>query len=323
MSLSLSESRPVFIILSANALPYAEKGILSLFQHVQEPVALKLLTDSEEDKCSIQVAMQSHIFPAQHSWEVFSQAEADSRAEIQFAQYPNLKQFRLGHPCWRKITDPLLFSQSGQEIIVLDPDLYFPNYFNFEAAPSKGVYLMWQPPSCLLPHETVMRAYDHGVALAHHVDIGVAQLRNNLDLAWLDNLIITLGGKDIPRAMHVEAIVWAAIAMKYGGGYYHPTHWYCWQYRQWKRLLLKLQVPGIRLLAMENIRDTKCFHASGVAKWWVKEACEKNLFPQPKAIGLSLPIRPFENMPLKVYKRDQWIKSLARRLGYYVIMKKS
>ena len=317
-----TQVREVFMVLSANALPYAEKGIESLTNNVREPIALTLLTDDESDKVKIIEALTRLKLDARHTWQVYSQADADQRAESLFKHYPNLSRFRLGHPCWRKITDPLLFSQPGAEIIVLDPDLYFPNFFKFEVTPPTGIYLMWQPPSCLLPHETVMQAYNNGIKLAHHVDIGVAQLRNNLDMEWLDQLVKTLGGANIPRFMHVEAIVWAALAMKVGGGYYDPSHWYCWQYRQWKRVLLKMRISGTRMLAMENIRHVKCFHASGIAKWWVKDACEKNLFPKPQDVTQSLPIRPFEDMPLAVYERDQWIKGLARKLGYYAVMKK-
>ena len=317
-----TKPRQVFIVLSASALPYAEKGIESLTKNVMEPITLTLLTDDESDKTKINDALNALSLDARHTWQVFSQADADLRAETQFKDYPNIARFRMGHPCWRKITDPLLFSEPDAEIIVLDPDLYFPNFFKFEATPAKGIYLMWQPPSCLLPHETVMRAYNNGIKLAHHVDIGVAQLRNNLDMQWLDQLVLKLGGANIPRVMHVEAIVWAALAMKVGGGYYDPSHWYCWQYRQWKRLLLKLGVSGTRMLAMENIKNVKCFHASGIAKWWVKDACEKNLFPKPKDVTGFLPIQPYEDMPLAVYEKDQWIKGLARKLGYYAIMKK-
>jgi hypothetical protein len=317
------QARGVYMVLSAKALPYAEKAIDSLFRHVQEPVSLTLVTDGASDKVEIERCLRGLQIPAQHAWQVFDQAEADERAELVFADHPNLRAFRQGHPCWRKITDPLLFADPGAEIIVLDPDLYFPNHFTFEPTPASGLYLMWQPPSCLLPHETVMRAYELPVRLAHHVDIGVAQLRNNLDLAWLDGFVAGLGGVGLPRAMHIEAIVWAALAMRMGGGYFDPAHWYCWQYRQWKRVRLKLGMPGTRMLAMENLAKVKCFHASGIAKWWVRDASEQQRFPPPRAAVHSLPIKPFEDMPLATYQRDQWIKSLARRLGYYRIMKKA
>lgn len=315
--------RRVFCVLSARSLPYAEKAIESLFARVAEPISLVLITDGEQDKVEIVAAVEALTVPAQHSWSVHSQAEADARAEEQFAAYPNLRQFRMGHPCWRKLTDPLLFCDRGEEMIILDPDLYFPNHFTFEATPAKGVLLMWQPPSCLLPDEVVMKAYRTPIKLAHHVDIGVAQLRNSLDLEWFDWLVGSLGGKDIPRAMHVEAIVWAAIAMRDGGGYFDPDHWYCWRYRQWKRVALKVGVPGLSLLKAEDLSKVKCFHASGIAKWWVKEACERNLFPAPRSVIESSAAKPFEELTLSEYESDQRIKRIARKLGYYSLMKAS
>jgi hypothetical protein len=310
------------MVLSAMALPYAEKAIESLFRNVREPVRLTLITDGPSDKVALVNCLRKLAVPEPHAWRVYDQADADQRAAIQFAGLPNLQRFRMGHPCWRKITDPLLYAERNDEIIVLDPDLYFPNEFTFEPTPPSGLYLMWQPPSCLLPHETVERAYASGNRLAHHVDIGVAQLRNDLDLAWLDRFIADLGGAEIPRAMHVEAIVWAALAMRVGGGYFDPSHWYCWQYRQWKRVLLRFGVPGTRMLAMESLAGVKCFHASGIAKWWVRDACEEQRFPPPQAVLGAIPIRPFVDMPIETYHRDHMFKQMVRRLGYYKLMKK-
>ncbi len=62
-------------------------------------------------------------------------------------------------------------------MVLLDPDLYFPNTFRFEPTPEQGILLMWQRPNCLLPHKTVRAAMDAGIPLARHVDIGVAQWR--------------------------------------------------------------------------------------------------------------------------------------------------
>ena len=312
--------RRVFCVLSARALPYARHALSTLFTHSSESLCVTLITDAELDKQHISSAISLIETAGKHEWSVHSQAEADDRASTLFARHPNLQNFRGGHPCWRKLTDPILFSEAGAEMIILDPDLYFPNYFSFERTPDEGLLLMRQPPSCLLPHEVVMSAYDASIKLAHHVDIGVAQMRSNVDLDWLDWLIAKLGGRTMPRAMHVEAIVWAALAMRVGGGYLDPERWHCWRYRQWKRLALRLGVRGINLLKLEKLEPVKCFHASGVAKWWIEEACRQKLFHAPKSvIAPSLPL-PFEEFTFAAYQADQRLKHLVRKLGYYNIM---
>jgi hypothetical protein len=312
--------RRVFCVLSARSLPYAKHALASLFANTSEAVALTLVTDTELDKQELRAALNSIEIAQKHRWSVYSQVEADERASTSFARHTHLREFRNGHPCWRKLTDPILFSDPGEEMIILDPDLYFPNHFSFEPTPKTGLMLMWQPPSCLLPHEVVMSAYHASVKLAHHVDIGVAQLRNDVDLDWFDWLIASLGGKAIPRVMHVEAIIWAALAMRVGGGYFDPDYWYCWRYRQWKRVALRLGLPGINLLKFENLASVKCFHASGVAKWWVEEATQRHIFPTPRSVVNSSPIKPFEELTVSEYESDQRFKHLIRKLGYYRIM---
>lgn len=318
----MQSKRRVFCVLSARSLPYAKHAIASLFAHSLEPLSLFLITDSEADKHEIRQCVAAISVGEQHTWSVHSQAEADERAEDVLARYPSVHQFRLGHPCWRKLTDPMLFSGPHDEMVILDPDLYFPNRFSFERTPESGhLLLMWQPPSCLLPHEVVMSAYRSGIKLAHHVDIGVAQISNSIDLDWFEWLIVHLGGKDIPRAMHVEAIIWAAMAMRVGGGYLNPRHWYCWRYRQWKRVALRLGTSGEALLRLEDFSSTKCFHASGVAKWWIEKACEHGIFPEPASLTESSQAAPFEELTLTEYESDQRLKRLIRKLGYYRFMK--
>lgn len=317
---SVQTHRRVFCVLSARALPYARQALVSLFAHSSESLSVTLITDTELDKEELSNAVASISIFGKHKWSVHAQTEADERAQAVFLRHPNLRYFRLGHPCWRKLTDPILFSNAGDEMIILDPDLYFPNHFAFEQTPREGVLLMWQPPSCLLPHEVVMNAYGASIRLAHHVDIGVAQLRNDLDLDWFDWLIANLGGRDMPRVMHVEAIVWAALAMRVGGGYFDPRYWYCWRYRQWKRVALLLGISGIKILKFEKLGSVKCFHASGVAKWWLEEACQRQIFDMPQSVVAdSVPI-PFEELTLATYMSDQRIKRAIRRLGYYKIM---
>lgn len=313
--------RQLYMVLSARSLPYAEKAFESLFAHAIEPIALTLITDDASDKARIIAAMSAVPNPCQHAWAVFDKADADERSVTRLQGFSFLQQFREGHPCWRKLTDPMLFAEPGAEMIILDPDLYFPNHFNFEPTPESGIALMWQPPSCLLPEEVVRRAYDARIQLAHHVDIGVAQLRNTIDLAWFDNLIRQLGGASIPRVMHVEAIVWAAMAMQLGGRYLDAGYWHCWQHRQWKRVLLRLGVPGIRLLGLLDFSGIKCFHAGGIAKWWVKDAAERGLFKEPSVLAAARAGADFEELRPGDYDRDQRVKRLARSLGYYTLFK--
>jgi hypothetical protein len=313
--------REVYCVLSARSLPYARHALESLFANSMEVLNLRLITDGEDDKVALIDTLHQLQVKAPHLWQVFSQAEADAIALERLAAYPNIAAFRFGHPCWRKITDPLLFAAPGEEMVILDPDLYFPNRFRFEPTLANGLLLMYQPPSCLLPPETVLKAYDGGVRLAHHVDIGVAQVRNNLDLPWLDALILRLGGKNLPRAMHVEAIVWAALAMHMGGGYLDPEHWHCWRNSQWKRVLQKLGASGRRVLRLEDFSKIKCFHGGGVAKWWVAPALAAGDLPRPVEITASRQPKPFEELGFAQYNADQRLKRWARRVGYYRLVK--
>jgi hypothetical protein len=309
--------RHVYCVLSARSLPYARDAMKSLVAHCEEDMDLTLITDAAADKAALLEAMTALDVPPRHAWRVYEQAEADALAQTKFAAYPHIAAFRFGHPCWRKITDPLLFAAPGEEMIILDPDLYFPNRFRFEPTPATGLLLMYQPPSCLLPDEVVMRAYAAGTELAHHVDIGVAHARNALDLEWLDALIGRLGGTALPRAMHVEAIVWAALAMRQGGGYLDPAHWHCWRNAQWKRLALRLGMPGTTLLRAEPFERIKCFHGGGIAKWWVPPALERGQMPTPGRVSGSIAPRPFVALTKEQYLATQRLKRLARRLGYY------
>jgi hypothetical protein len=314
---NITAPRGVFCVLSARSLPYADKAMESLTAHSLDDLDLTLITDGRDDKVALVDAMQKLEIPARHQWRVCEQAEADERALELLAPYPNIAVFRFGHPCWRKITDPLLFAPPGGEMIILDPDLYFPNRFRFESTPASGLLLMHQPPSCLLPHEVVVRAYDEGVALAHHVDIGVAQASNSMDLEWLDWLLGRLDVKSLPRAMHVEAIVWAALAMRLGGGYLDPVHWHCWRNSQWKRLLLRVGASGRTVLRAERFGEMKCFHGGGVAKWWVPEALEAGEMPSPSDILEVRRPQPFEELTRSAYENTQRLKAWARRAGYY------
>lgn len=309
--------RNAYCVLSARSLPYAQLALSSLVERCDDDLRLRLITDGAADRDALEEAVAALEVPARHHVSVHAQAEADDLASGRFAGLLHLQAFRHGHPCWRKVTDPLLFAEPGEELILLDPDLYFPNTFRFEPTPELGISLMWQRPSCLLPDETVMRAYDAGIALAHHVDIGVAHVRNVLDLAWLDWLIAKLGGKAIPHAMHVEAIVWAALAMRVGGGYLDPQYWHCWRNAQWKRFAQKARIPGETLLRVEPFESIKCFHGGGAAKWWIQGFLNAGRMPQPTSITSPGRLVPFEGLSLGTYSASQRFRRAARALGYY------
>ena len=320
-SIDKAPRRKLYCVLGSGSLPYSEKAFESLAAHSLDDFDLTLITDAVADKIALTEALEKIQFPSRHSWRVYEQAEADERALSLLAPYPNLAAFRFGHPCWRKITDPLLFANPDEEMIILDPDLYFPNYFRFEETPANGLLLMYQPPSCLLPHEVVVHAYDCGISMAHHTDIGVAQLSNNLDLEWLDWLVGELGGTTLPRSMHVESIVWAALAMRIGGGYLNPEHWHCWRNSHWKRLLIRLGVSGRMVLRVERFGSIKCFHGGGIAKWWIPDAIKSGVIPEPKELLVSQSPIPFEELTRDMYENSRVLKDWAQRLGYYKLFR--
>ena len=321
--MNTTSRRGVYCVLSSRSLPYARKAMESLVANSLDDLDLTLITDEAADKAALLEAMNALQVPARHRWRVCAQAEADDLAQSALARHPNIAAFRFGHPCWRKITDPPLFAAPGAEMVILDPDLYFPNRFRFEPTPAKGLLLMHQPPSCLLPHQVVVRAYDEGIRLAHHVDIGVAQASNRLDLDWLDWLIGRLGGTQLPRAMHVEAIIWAALAMRAGGGYLDPEHWHCWRNSQWKRVLRRFGASGRTVLRSERFEAMKCFHGGGIAKWWIPEALEAGDLPAPGQLLESRAPAPFEELTRASYEATQRLKAWAHRAGYYRLVKSS
>jgi hypothetical protein len=318
-----SGERRVFMVLSPRALGYARLALESLFRNCTEEFALTLVTDTPEDVSVLQselASLASRRSSANRTAVVYSEADLGDREQDKFRNFEHLRKFRLGHPCWRKITDPLLLSENQDEMIVLDPDLYFPNRFCFEQTPTSGVLLMWQRPSCLLPAEVVEAAISADIALAHHTDIGVAQWRAPIDLEWLNWLIERLGSSQLPRHMHVESIVWAALAMKIGGGYLDPNKWVCWHRSQYKRILIKLGVPGPSILEKESFAGIKCFHAGGEAKWWLADTYSRaNLDRNEDVTGNSVHL-PFEELSPSEYGRIQRQRRWLEKLGYYRIL---
>jgi hypothetical protein len=316
---SAGPARRLFMVLSPRSLPYASLALSSLLRNADETLSLVLITDSDEDKKVLNDRLDQIAAAEGVGWQlaIYSDADATQRAASQFAGYDHLQAFRRGHPCWRKITDPVLLSEAGQEMVILDPDLYFPNRFRFEPTPETGLLLMWQRPSCLLPPEVVETAMQAGIALAHHTDIGIAQWRMPVELEWLDWLVGKLGSPNLPRSMHVESIVWAAMAMRMGGGHLDPCTWLCWQRTQYKRLLRKIGVSGPTILKQEPFAEIKCFHAGGEAKWWLPEANKLGYLDSSGVrLGESRPTS-FTKFTPRDFARLQRIRRWAKKVGYY------
>ena len=310
-------SRRLFMILSPRSLSYATKCVESLFTRAAEHLDIYFMTDSAADKGELTDVIGKLPNPAGHRWRVVDASDAEVCASEQWAGLPNLRTFRRGHPCWRKVTDPLLFSGANEEMVILDPDLYFPNRFTFEPTPETGIRLMWQQPNCMLPPSTVHTALSASIALARHVDIGVAQWRANQDLEWFDWMIGKLGGAELPRVMHVESIVWSALAMRLGGGHLDPEKWCCWRRTQLARILLKAGVSGVNILRGQPFSQMKCFHAGGEAKWWLADAQRVGLLDHSGELLDSSRVLPFVELTPLRFDLEQSVKVLLRQLGYY------
>jgi hypothetical protein len=316
----MTQPREVYVVLSPRSLGYAQDALESMFRNSLEPLHVHLITDSDADKQALSEAVAALDTKA-HRWDVYSEDDLTPREEAIFAGRANLRAFRRGHPCWRKITDPLLLSEPGAELVLLDPDLYFPNRFQFEPTPQTGLLLMWQRPNCLYPPEVVRTAMNAGIRLAHHVDIGVAHWRASTDLDYLDWLIGKLGGANLPRVMHVEAIVWAALAMREGGGHLDPAYWHCWDRTPAHRVMNKLGVSGQRILKSEPWATIKCFHAGGPAKWWLHEARKSGMLDSVAEHSQPGRVIPYVELTPAHFARERALKRVLRTLGYYQIFR--
>lgn len=309
--------RQLYMVLSPRSLGYAHAALESLFRNSAAPVNLHLVTDADTDAATLAEAIEDIAPDPRHHWSVNAEADLNDAEADLFARLPNLRAFRHGHPCWRKVTDPLLLSAPGEEMILLDPDLYFPNRFVFEPTPATGLSLMWQRPNCLLPPEIVRAAIASGIRLARHVDIGVSHWRSGSDLEWLDWMLGKLGGPKLPRIMHVEAIVWSAIAMREGGGYLDPQQWVCWHRTQTKRIRRKFGASGSSILASEPWSTMKCFHGGGEVKWWIPEYMATHPTTGGNDVLDQRPQRPFIELTPAHYESEQRAKRLLHQLGYY------
>ena len=308
-------SNLVAISLGAACLPYGSLCIRSLAENLDGDEPIHLLTDSRGDQLRLQQAFAGLTrIKVQVSDELWEDDGNPMR------KYAGLAKLRKGHPCWRKLTDPMLIAREGDEVVIVDPDVYFPRRFSFEKVGDGTLRLMWQKPNCLLPFSVVQTAFAKGIAMADQVDIGVAQYRSPLDLDWLNWLVESLG--ETPRAMHVEAILWSCLAMRMGGGYLNSGRWCCWANTQWKRLLNKAGATPARMLNQEDFRSCLAFHAGGAAKTWLAapeaEELLKHLarLPGGRPLGAAT-VQPFVPFTMEKF---EWLKKRARILavmGYY------
>lgn len=307
----MSGPRNAYMVAGSDALPYVGLAIESLLAKSVEPVRLTVLTDAAADR--ERYANLVAALGLDGKVRIFDKQACDERASEVFGRHPNVRAFRDGHPCWRKITDPSLFAEAGDEVIVLDPDIYFPNPFAFEPTRAGELLLMHQLRHCLLPADVVRRAFHKGIRLAHHTDIGVAH-HTDLPWEWIDRLIVELGGTDLPRVPHVESIVWAAVGMEIGGGYLSPGKWACWERTALKRALLLLGMSGTQLLRFEPISRLKCFHASSGAKGWLRGAHDAGLLRGGgQDQRAPSPIDPYVEIGPEEFERGERLKVAYHR----------
>jgi hypothetical protein len=308
----------IVISLAASSLPYASLCVRSLAENLNGDEAIHLLTDTQSDLEQLQQA-----FAGLRRIEVQLSDELWEDNSNPMRKFGGLERLRNGHPCWRKLTDPMLLAREGDEVVVVDPDVYFPRRFSFEKVGDGTLRLMWQQPNCLLPFSVVHTAFAKGIAMADHVDIGIAQYRSPLDLEWLNWLVESLG--ETPRVMHLEAILWSCLAMRMGGGYLDSDLWRCWANTQGKRLLKKAGAKPLRMLSAEDFRSCLAFHAGGTAKTWLAapgmEEALKDLagLPGGKQLGAGT-LRPF--VPFTKGKFE-WLRKRGRILkgmGYYKLL---
>lgn len=311
-------STVIVISLSASSLPYASLCIRSLAENLDGDEAIHLLTDTTGDLERLQ-----RTFADLGRIKVHLSDELWEDGGNPMRRYAGLEKFRKGHPCWRKLTDPMLLAREGDEVVVVDPDVYFPRRFSFESVGDATLRLMWQKPNCLLPFSVVGSAFAKGIAMADHVDIGIAQYRSPLDLEWLDWLVGSLG--EMPRVMHVEAILWSCLAMRMGGGYLDPDRWHCWANSQWKRVWQKAGATPTRMLSAEDFRSCLAFHAGGTAKRWLAAPGAKEALKQFSELPGGKPLRAPTVQPFVPFKKEKF-EQLRRRgrilnaMGYYKLL---
>jgi hypothetical protein len=307
--------RKVYYVLGKSSLPYAERCIASLVRSSTETMAVVILTDSPADAASVSEAITPLFAETRHSLRVIDEVEARARADTYYADFPAIRQFREGHPCWRKITDPQMYAAFGEEVIILDPDVYFPNQFAFEPAPEFGVALMYQPPNCLLPEDVVRRAFEEHITMADHTDIGVCQFNSPINFFYLEEILTKLSEKPLPRSMHIESIVWAALAAQWGGGHFLPQVWHCYRNSLSERVARRLGRSGIESLKRLKLKDMKAFHAGGEAKYWLVDAEKAGILAHRHANVTPTPKVRYKPFSRSKFERKFLLRRIAAKTG--------
>jgi hypothetical protein len=307
----------IAISLGAFSLPYASLCIRSLAENLDGCEAIHLLTDTPADQEQLQRA-----FVGLNRIKVHFSEDLWRDASNPVRKYAGLEKLRNGHPCWRKLTDPMLLAREGDEVVIVDPDVYFPRRFSFEKVGDGTLRLMWQKPNCLLPFSVVQTLFARGIAMADHVDIGIAQYRSPLDLDWLNRLVESL---EMPRVMHVEAILWSCLAMRMGGRYLNPDRWYCWANTQWKRILMRAGASPERMLSGEDFHSCLAFHAGGTAKKWLAAPGAGKLLKDLAELPRGKPRSATTVQPFVPFTKEkfEWLKrrgTVLNGVGYYKLI---
>ncbi len=308
--------RRVFMTLSSRSLAYAAHAVRTLLANSIDPVHLRLIADDEAERRLLSEATAEHAVPERAVIDVVAEAEVADRIADRFPGMDGLRRLHAGHPCWRKIIDPIALSAPDEEIVIADPDLFFPNRFVFEPTPADGVMMMRQGPNCLVPPHAVRAAFDHGLRLANHVDIGVAQMRAGaVDPEWLDWAVQPLVADRFRDFMHIEAIVWSAIAMRIGGRHLDPAAWRCWERGVFKRVAISAGVPGRLSLRLEPQDRVKCMHLGGPSKRWVEAALAAGDLAERGNTLNGVTTGPvYAKLTRAAYEREQRLKTTVWKL---------
>ena len=286
-----------------------------------EDLHLHLVVDSYAEADLFLKEIPGFDVPKSSTVEIIAKEDVSEKLEQRFPGMVGLKALHDGHPCWRKIIDPLVLSQPGEEIIVADPDLIFPNRYRFEQTPPDGIMMMRQGPNCLYPPDAVRDMFELGEKLANHVDIGVAQLRaGTVDMAWLNDVASKLDLQKYRPFMHIEAILWSAMAMRFGGRHLAPEFWRCWQRGYFKRLAVAAGLPGEWTLKLEPIKQVKCIHVSGPSKWWMKSSVEAGILKETKIDITENSVGPeYRELSIRDFDKEQKFKGFLTKIGFYRI----